>query len=326
MLSIEEATKAFVLGKINIDKALENIEQQICSPGFSVEDFNWLSSALAKKIITVDYFFKLLPPAIEKFGCDLTKGAKRLFEVVNGIDRRQFCDGVIKLIIDNNGDFRFIGRHLWDKFSLHKSDFSVNDLNEDHKIRFVISMLQDIGNPEYRLPKVMPLFNDESVLVRRVLYVCLVNYCNNYFGFVKQSFDSLITCDNDEIRLFRDYCNNFDLFLTKRKNCKDLQPQYSQSDIYDEAARTVSRKMQDYANAIKQPLDQNSILKYFKPVCLARGGGWIDATGRVNSLSNVSVSLPYPMMVNAMSTLESIEFVDKMKSDWDKTMDICEIL
>lgn len=326
MLNIEESTKAFALGKIKIEEALENIDQQICSADLSIEDFIWLSSALTKNIITIEHLFKLLPSAIEKFGCDLTKDANRLFEVAHGIDRHQFNDGVMNLIIDNNGNFRYIGRHLWDKFSMHKSDIFVSELNDEQKTRFVISMLQDIGNPEKRLPMVMPLFNDDNVLVRRVLYICLVNYCNNYFGFVKQSFDSQISCDNEEVRLFRDYCNNFDLFLKKRKSCKDLQPQYSQSNIYDEAARTVNRKMQDYTNAIKKPLDEDSIIKYFKPVCLARGGGWIDAAGRVNALSNVSFSVPYPMMVNAMSTLESIEFLEKMKSDWNKIMDICEIL
>jgi len=76
---------------------------------------------------------------------------------------------VILLIIDNNARNREVGRNLWDEMALHTKNLNPLMLTEQQQALFIISMLQDIGNPDFRLPPIMPLFNSENKNIRLIL-------------------------------------------------------------------------------------------------------------------------------------------------------------
>jgi len=79
-------------------------------------------------------------------------------------------------------------------------------------------MLQDIGNPEFRLPPIMPLFNSNNKNIRLILYIQLTKYCSFYLGAVKQIFDKSQIRDTEESLNFKKYCENYNTFIEKRIN------------------------------------------------------------------------------------------------------------
>ena len=81
---------------------------------------------------------------------------------------------IILLIIDNNARNREVGRNLWDEIAIYTKNFDPFVLTEQQQALFIISMLQDIGNPEFRLPPIMPLFNSNNKNIRLILYIPLI--------------------------------------------------------------------------------------------------------------------------------------------------------
>ena len=231
---------------------------------------------------------------------------------------------IILLIIDNNARNREVGRNLWDEIAIYTKNFDPFVLTEQQQALFIISMLQDIGNPEFRLPPIMPLFNSNNKNIRLILYIQLTKYCSFYLGAVKQIFDKSQIRDTEESLNFKKYCENYNTFIEKRINCKELNPLYTQADIYEEASREAGKLLKD----ISSQIGTNDELERlgFRKVRLARGYVWRSHDGRLQQLAHIKKSIPYPAGLHALSALESTEYMLKINNNWDQIQDICDIL
>ena len=88
-----------------------------------------------------------------------------------------FINFVLSFIFHPNGLYRVVGRRLWDDYHLESSNFDPQkDLDEKLQCLLIIELLQDYGNPETRLPKLLPLIESELPSVRNVLMSQLVPY------------------------------------------------------------------------------------------------------------------------------------------------------
>lgn len=231
---------------------------------------------------------------------------------------------IILLIIDNNARNREVGRNLWDEIAIYTKNFDPFVLTEQQQALFIISMLQDIGNPEFRLPPIMPLFNSNNKNIRLILYIQLTKYCSFYLGAVKQIFDKSQIRDTEESLNFKKYCENYNTFIEKRINCKELNPLYTQADIYEEASREAGKLLKDISSQIGTN-DEFERLG-FRKVRLARGYVWRSHDGRLQQLAHIKKSIPYPAGLHALSALESTEYMLKINNNWDQIQDICDIL
>ena len=231
---------------------------------------------------------------------------------------------IILLIIDNNARNREVGRNLWDEIAIYTKNFDPFVLTEQQQALFIISMLQDIGNPEFRLPPIMPLFNSNNKNIRLILYIQLTKYCSFYLGAVKQIFDKSQIRDTEESLNFKKYCENYNTFIEKRINCKELNPLYTQADIYEEASREAGKLLKDISSQIGTN-DEFERLG-FRKVRLARGYVWRSHDGRLQQLAHIKKSIPYPAGLHALSALESTEYMLKINNNWDQIQNICDIL
>lgn len=232
---------------------------------------------------------------------------------------------VFKMIIDPNGYIRMEGRSIWDMLHIDSTPFDLTRYSENEIALFVISMLQDFSNPEKRLKKIMPLFNSNSIIIRRALLYKLIPCMTNYYGIVTKSYKEINVIETEESRLFEQNIKAFDDFLDQRIKCKELSPLYTQNDIYDIAAKEVQKFMTDSFKESEKK-NQNSILKFARKVILGRGGGWRKSDGSVQPLGHFRESIPYPMMIDGMSLLEQSEALSKMKLNWSEVKSVCEIL
>ena len=65
---------------------------------------------------------------------------------------------------------------------------------------------------------------------------------------------------------------------------------------------------------------------FIKKVRPARGHIYIDYDGKLKTLTPVRRFAHFPNSVNALSALESTEYMMKINDNWDKITNICEIL
>ncbi len=103
-----------------------------------------------------------------------------------------FLNMVLSFAMHPKGMYRIAGRRLWDNFHMEASDFDAQkDLPEDVQCLFIISMLQDYGNPETRLPKLLPLIDSKYERVRNILMGQLGPYLDDYMGHVINALNRL---------------------------------------------------------------------------------------------------------------------------------------
>lgn len=238
---------------------------------------------------------------------------------------KDFAYGVVSLITDNQGIIRHIGRNIWDSSNLINSDFDVLSLSEEMQLSFIVSMLQDYGNPNNRLKKILLLFDSQYQLVPKLLLRQLIPYIDNYMGSVTKELDSLSLKNNEEIVQLKEYFKNRCNFIDKRMSCKEMDPFYTQCKVLDE----FQRGHQEYMKGVMKQTEQDhklSLLGLFPPVLLAKGGGFRDERGKVQKLAHISHSIPFPAMCAGLSEIEERELKNKIFADWDKVTDIWKIL
>lgn len=310
-------------GEMSHDEFVKQFTELIGTNGFVENDLHLILNANYISYLTASSLLAIAKKTISLYGDNAIQCFDNILNYIRLKDEKTVIDFTVSLITDSNGRNRSAGRHVWDNMSLQKSTFDINDLPSKQQALFVISMLQDLGNPETRIPKVLPLFNSNEVIVRQILYLELVKYCDHYLGVVKPLFDSCKIIESEESNNFRKYCAKYSTFLDTRIKCKELNPKYTQADLYEEASREVVKNMQSMTSGIQNDMQ---IDKFFKRVRLARGTVWRSHDGRLQNLAHIKFSIPFPIAVNALSALESTEYMLKINNDWDKITDLCEIL
>lgn len=229
-----------------------------------------------------------------------------------------FQNMVLSFVMHPKGMYRIAGRRLWDNFHLETSSFDAQkDLPEELQCLFIISMLQDYGNPETRLPKLLPLIDSKSERVRNILMGQLGPYLDDYMGHVINAIDKM-KLESKYVDVIKQYYERRADALEKRRSMKELSPRYSHMSEFQETLRLQKVHMQEQMREAEK--GHKSILKEIaKNVVLARGGGWRDEDGVVHHLAQIKFSMPSRQLVQSMTPMEQDEWMNELFKDWDGT-------
>lgn len=226
-----------------------------------------------------------------------------------------FQDLVLSLVLHPKGQYRLVGRRLWDEYHLEKSTIDIAALTEDVQCLFIVLMLRDFGNPETRLPKLIPLFNSKSNRVVNTLIAELRPYTDDYMGHVTSAIDSS-GVDTEMTRALKKYVDDRHQFIEKRRNLKELSPNFAHYELYREALKSQQAQIKKYMDKVEQERTHNNIYDLFKKQVLARGGGWRKEDGTTQHLMPIQVSIPARMMDNAMMPFDRIKWYDELMKDY----------
>lgn len=236
-----------------------------------------------------------------------------------------FQYAIIGLITHSNGYIRRLGRNIWDKYNLQSSTIDISALDETIQFPFIVSMLQDDGNPEVRLPKLLPLLDSKNAVISSLLLHQLHSYILNYRGHVIAQIDKLDIKNKDAVKTIKEYCNSIGEFAKKRTECKELNPINTQTHIVKEFASGF----QEYVNQLFKTSKEDSILTCFKDVRLARGICYRDNDGKEMELPHIKTSTPATSMNGSFTYFEMVERFNKILMDWsciNKADDLWKIL
>lgn len=228
-----------------------------------------------------------------------------------------FNNLVMSLVIHPKGMYRIAGRRLWDNYHLENSDIDVSGLDENLQLVFIVSMLQDFGNPETRLPKVLLLLQTGSENVRRHLMAIIHPYVDDYMGHVSNAIDKL-KLNNKEANAIKKYVDGRGNAIIERRKLKELSPLFVLEKEYREAIRLEREHRQSQMKEVqKQHKAQWEELMH--TVVLARGGGWREKDGKTRHLPVTKFSMPARQMTQSLSPKEQDEWLNNVMKDWDDT-------
>ena len=229
-----------------------------------------------------------------------------------------FLNMVLSFAMHPKGMYRIAGRRLWDNFHMEASDFDAQkDLPEDVQCLFIISMLQDYGNPETRLPKLLPLLRKGSAKVKKFLMAKLKPYTDDYMGHVVAACDKLnMKCK--DAKTIKNYVDDRWEVIRKRKELKELSPIYIYGKEYREAKRIEVENMQSKMKEAEK--SHHSVWKEFaSTVILARGGGWRMPDGSTQKLPLIQFSAPARLLAESLSPREYENWIKELLRDWNDT-------
>lgn len=236
-------------------------------------------------------------------------------------NKEDFLNLVLSFILHPKGMYRLTGRKLWDEYNLETSDFKAADLDETLQQVFIISMLQDYGNPEKRLPKLLPLLIGGSEKVRSVIMYFIQPYVDDYMEHVTKVIDTL-NIDCEEVQIIRTYVEERANYIKQRKQVKELSPSYTCGNVFLEAVRQENKHLRNLMKG-DESKHESGMRNMFTTVMLARGGGWRDEDGETQHLPLTTFSLPSRMMSESMSPKEQDEWINELMKDWNDTTGDC---
>ena len=280
------------------------------------EDLGRLDGILCYRLITIGWFEKMAATISETYQPDMVLTMDDCLRRLRK-DDVPFAKMVLSFVLHPKGSYRMAGRRMWDEYHLENSSFDPMSLSEEEQIIFIVFMLQDLGNPEIRLPKVLPLFLSTSEKVRQALLLQMIPYVDNYMGHVTQAMDKL-GLDTKETRQLKQYVEDRGAFIQKRRNLKELSPGYAQYRYYQEASRVEKEKLSQQAKEFEE---KGSFLwmNMCRKEVLARGGGWRLENGKTQHLAKIEASVPSRLMVQSMTPLELDKWMGEVFKDWDVT-------
>lgn len=280
------------------------------------DDLSRLDGALCYRLVNIEMFEKIAAIIRETYDPELVLSMENCLRQLR-IDDVPFAKMVLSFILHPKGSYRLAGRRMWDEYHLETSGFDPLSLSEEEQIIFIVFMLQDLGNPEIRLPKVLPLFLSTSEKVRQALLMQMIPYIDNYMGHVTQAMDKL-GLDTKETKQLKQYVEDRGAIIQKRRQLKELSPEYAQYRYYREACRIEKENLSQY---IKEVEEKGSFLwmKMCKKEVLARGGGWRLENGKTQHLARIEASVPSRLMVQSMTPLEQDKWMGEIFKDWDVT-------
>ena len=232
-------------------------------------------------------------------------------------EKEMFVELAVLFIIHPNAEYRLTGRRLWDEYHLESSEFDVAEMDEAAQCAFAFSMLQDCGNPETRLPKVLPLIKSKNKKVKRFVMNVLRPYTDDYMGHVCAALDKL-KIKGKESKMIKEYVDGRWNVIQVRKKTKELWPSFAYGKAYKEARRVESEHIQ---NKLKEAEENHpSVWKELaKTVVLARGGGWRNADGTTQKLPLIQFSAPARQLAESLSPREQETWINDLLKSWDDT-------
>lgn len=280
------------------------------------EDIGKLDRVLCYRHISIELFEKMAEIISDTYEPDLVLSMDDCLRQLRKNDV-SFAKMVLLFVLHPKGAYRITGRKMWDEYHVENSSFDPLSMSEEEQIVFIAFMLQDLGNPDLRLPKILPLCLSPSERVRQALLAQMVPYVDNYMGHVTQAMDKM-GLDTEETRQLKQYVEDRGVLIQKRRELKELSPVYAQYRYYQEAFRVEREEHSQHVKAIEE---ESSFLwmKMMKTEVLARGGGWRLENGKTQHLAKIEVSVPSRLMVQSMTPLELDNWISELYKDWDVT-------
>lgn len=239
------------------------------------------------------------------------------------IDKVNFDKVLIKLLINDKPNHRFLGNDILSEVSHGSFSFDFNILNLDpiDQYKLWVSICQNYREPKYIIPCLLPLFKSKSSIVKEAFICKMEEYSENYGGFVTEIIESNIDADDTELKEiytrieeYRDtyYKNNV---LVKQK-IKELNPFYSQNKLFTEFNKNHSRI---FSRQLQKSTDQHSsFLNFFPKVTLLKGGGWkMDGKKGISKLGNFSSSFSLPKIYFTQPENFDFEMNVTSSKNWD---------
>ena len=280
------------------------------------EDIGKLDGILCYRYISIESFEKMAEIISDTYEPDLVLSMDDCLRQLRKNDV-SFAKMVLLFVLHPKGAYRITGRKMWDEYHVENSCFDPLSMSEEEQIIFIMFMLQDLGNPDLRLPKILPLFLSPSERVKQALLTQMVPYVDNYMGHVTQAIDKM-GLDTEETRQLKQYVEDRGALIQKRRELKELSPIYSQYRYFQEACRV---EREEHGQQVKAIEEESSFL--WMTMCrkevLARGGGWRLENGKTNHLAKIEVSVPSRLMVPSMTPLEKDKWINDVFKDWDVT-------
>lgn len=232
-------------------------------------------------------------------------------------NKDMFMELAVLFIIHTNGEYRLIGRRLWDEYHLETSNFKASEMDETAQCAFAYSMLQDCGNPETRLPKVLPLIKTSNKKIKKFVMNVLRPYTDDYMGHVCAALDKL-KMNGKDAKMIRGYVDGRWNVIQERKKMKELWPSFTYGKEYKEARRVEAEHLQMKLKEAEE--NHPSVWKELaKTVVLARGGGWRNADGTTQKLPLIQFSAPARMLTESLSPREQENWMNDLLKNWDDT-------
>lgn len=273
-----------------------------------------IDQAISYHVITLDFMKRIVATIARNHDVMIVLSMDDCLRKLSK-DKDTFVEFVLFFVIHTKGDYRRFGRALWDRYYAEMSDFDINQLPEDFQILFVYFMLQDFGNPETRLPKIMPLLQSESQKLRHAVANKLLSFIDDYMGYVISEMDRQ-KIEGEEAEKLRLYFEKRSQMVQCRRELKELSPIYTCYNVYKEA-REAEKEHLKLSIKDSEKDYKPMWMDMMKTVVLARGGGWRQEDGTTRPLIPISCSIPSRMMVQSMTPKEQIKYVHDMLKDWD---------
>jgi hypothetical protein len=209
---------------------------------------------------------------------------------------------LIKLLIDNDGGIRFIGKRILSHLRIvihnnYQFEYDILDLSALEQYKLWVSVFQDSPEPKYSFPLLLPLRKSKYPIIAEA-FICkleqlIESYTSSVVSVLKEHLD--LTDDDDKKLLARidSKYEEFGRYWDKKVKVKELNPLYTQSklyEIYQEGfGDSLSSNMEDSVQ------DNSSFLSLITTITLAKGGGWKhEKGGQVSQLSTIGTSFQFP--------------------------------
>ena len=262
----------------------------------------------------IDFLVKVVFVVADTYGPMTVRKLDRVIVHLSE-DKKVFQSLVLSFILHKKGLYRALGRCLWDDYFLKMSDFDPFSLSENKQIAFIVNMLLDFGNPETRLPRIVPLFESTSQSVCEVLISSIKDYTDEYMGFVVNSINNA-GIDNELTRAVKKYVEDRSSLIEKRRGLKELSPSYVQNHYFAEARRVEKAHLRQIMNIIREG-STDSFLKNIGTKVLARSGGWRNKKGDINHLASIEFSYPARQMEHAMMPIRRNLWMNELMADYE---------
>ena len=223
----------------------------------------------------------------------------------------------VLLVADDNGHVRQIGRNIWDDARMEEK-VKLPELSSELQIRVAVSLLQDMINPEKRLPVAMPMLNSPCKDLRTILVKLLELYILNYWGTFREVFVSTSLEENEEVKHLRAFMEEVEQHFEYAGKCMELHSEYAYPAEWEICQQKVSEYLSEAMRKTQKMNMADSFLSKVTHIQLARGGGMRTSDGQVQPLAEIAFSSQLPCFMAAYSPKEEAERYRGIYDDWSK--------
>ena len=195
-------------------------------------------------------------------------------------DTKVFDSELIKLLINNKGEVRFIGcqilAHLTTSNPLN-FEFDILSLEPLSQYKFLLSTLHVLFDPLTLLPLLLPLVKSTNEFVREA-FICKVEELTSS-GYGKEIIEVLTLKLNSDIpeevnilERVRKYYINHSKEFDERIKIKELDPYFIQAKLLDKFNNIYQRSLR---KTVSEGVKSKSVIRQLATnITLAKGGGW----------------------------------------------------